>query len=721
MASSGNGRRTLKGERRAAPAQRPQPEAQRRRKPARRRPAARRSLLALPFLALAGLLRLILRAFWAVSWRLGAVAALVLGGFVLYDYVRLPEAADVVDGRARGSVTLLDAEGQVFAWRGDQFGGVVPIEHMSPHLVHAVIATEDRRFWSHWGVSPRGIASAVRINLAAGRGPFEGHGGSTITQQTAKLLCFGVPFDPASGLTMAQYEAECRRSSILRKLREVPFALALEARYSKEEILKIYMNRAYLGAGAQGFEAASQRYFGKSAAQVTPAEAAMLAGLLIAPSRFAPTTNLARAQARGDTILRLMHEQGFLTDREFAEARENPAGLSEAAEARAGGHFADWVMEAGPSFLTRATTEDVIIRTTFDQRIQRAAEDALAHVFESRVREGSQAQAAIVVMSSDGAVRALVGGRDVRRAGQFNRATQALRQTGSAFKLFVYAAALDLGFRFDTMVYDEPITIEVPGSSPWSPRNYSGRFDGEMTMTEAFAQSTNTVAVKVSEAVGRDSVRQVARGFGIRSALVPGPALALGTSEATLLEMTAAYAGVLNGGRAVEPYGLVELGLRGAPGPLMGQAGGMGDRVISEDAARQLTYMMYRVIEQGTGGRARLPGRQAAGKTGTTQAARDAWFLGFTADYVVGVWMGYDDNTPLTGVTGGGLPAEIWREVMTRVHDGMPARPLVMTDPVAEATPRFEPLPAPLPDQGPGAGGDTFLREVLGAFFGTRN
>ncbi|MCC6008016.1 MAG: transglycosylase domain-containing protein, partial [Rhodobacteraceae bacterium] len=597
MAPTGNGRRTLKGERRGTPrpprAEAPAPRA---RKPARRK-ASRPSALALPFVLLARLVRAVVRLIWAAVWRLGAVAALIFGGIVLYDYVRLPDAGELVDGRAGGSVTLLDAEGQVFAWRGEQFGGVLPVEHMSPHLVNAVIATEDRRFWQHWGISPRGIVGAIRINLAAGRRPFEGHGGSTITQQTAKLLCLGEPYDPSAGLTLAQFEAECRRSSVVRKLREVPFAMAMEARYSKDDILKIYMNRAYLGAGAQGFEAASQRYFGKSAAQVTPSEAAMLAGLLIAPSRFAPTTNLARAQARADTILRLMHEQGYLETAELAEARANPARLSQAAEARAGGHFADWVMEAGPSFLTRATTEDVIIRTTFDQRVQRAAEEALVHVFETRVREGSEAQAAILVMSADGAVRALVGGRDLRRAGQFNRATQALRQTGSAFKLFVYAAALDLGFRFDTPVYDEPITIDVPGSGPWSPRNYSNRFDGEMTLTQAFAQSSNTVAVKVSEAVGRESVREVTRGFGIRSPLVPGPALALGTSEATLLEMTAAYAGVLNGGRAVEPYGLVELSLRGTQGPLMGQEGGMGDRVISEDAARQLTYMMTQVIE----------------------------------------------------------------------------------------------------------------------------
>ena len=386
----------------------------------------------------------LLRLFWGLTWRVSAVAAMVLGLIVLYFWTTLPDASALYDGRARGSVTLLDRSGDVFAWRGDQFGGVVQAQTVSDDLRNAIVATEDKRFYRHIGVSPRGIASAVRINLREGRGPLQGHGGSTITQQTAKLLCLGHQFDPASGQSEAEYEADCRRTTMQRKAHEALYALAMELKYSKDEILNIYMNRAFLGAGARGFEAASQRYFGKSASQVNAAEAAMLAGLLVAPTRFAPTNNLERSQNRAATILRLMNEQGYLSDADRQAALANPAQLSQAAAARAGGYFADWIMSSGPEFFTRKTTEDVIIRTTLDQRIQTAAEDAMEWVFANKVKPGSKAQAAIVVMDADGAVRGMVGGRDTKVAGAFNRAIQAKRQTGSAFKPFVYATALDL-------------------------------------------------------------------------------------------------------------------------------------------------------------------------------------------------------------------------------------------------------------------------------------
>ncbi|WP_223421027.1 transglycosylase domain-containing protein [Tateyamaria pelophila] len=660
------------------------------------------------------LMKWLMRGIWAIFWRAGLVAVLLLGLAVGYYWTTLPDVNALLDGRARGSVTLKDRDGATFAWRGDQFGGVVTAETVSPALRDAVVATEDRRFFRHFGLSPRGIASAVRINLSEGRGPLDGHGGSTITQQTAKLLCLGVEFDPTQWKTEADYVADCRRGSLQRKAKEAIYALAMEVKYSKNEILSIYLNRAYMGGGAYGAEAAAQRFFGKPAALTTPAEAAMLAGLLTAPSTLSPTADLERSQNRAATVLRLMGEQGYLSETEVARWQNEPADLSPAARRKAGGYFADWVMVSGPEFFTRNTTEDVIINTTLDQRIQRAAEDALTYIFENKVREGSKAQAAIVVMSADGAVRAMVGGRENRVAGVFNRAIQAKRQTGSAFKPFVYAAALDLGYSPLDMVVDEPYCLTIPGSGEWCPRNYTNTYSGQVTLTEALKQSLNIPAVKVSEAVGRDLVREVAAQFGIRDDLADGPALALGASESTLLDMTGAYAGILNGGSSVTPYGLVDLRLQGDSEALMGTAGGIGERVIQDDAAAQLIWMMEKVVSEGTGQRAQFEGRQIAGKTGTTQAARDAWFVGFTADYVAGVWMGYDDNTPLSGVTGGGLPAEIFRETMVRVHEGVPIKPLPMLAPKSAPVPQQTgPAPGEMPRTTEGLI-EKLLRDILG-------
>jgi membrane peptidoglycan carboxypeptidase len=410
-----------------------------------------------------------------------------------------------------------------------------------------------------------------------------------------------------------------------------------------------------------------------------------------------------------------MRDEGYLTPQEEAIAQANPATLSQAARARAGGYFADWVMDSGPSFFTDGTTEDVIIRTTLDPRIQTAAEEALVWVFENKVRAGSEAQAASVVMSADGAVRAMVGGRDLTASGAFNRATQALRQTGSAFKPFVFATALDLGMSPFDILLDEATCWTSPGSGEWCPRNYTGRFEGEVTMVEALQQSLNIPAVALSELVGRDNVRSVAESFGIVSELANGPALALGASESTLIEMTGAYAGILNGGSAVKPYGLVELRLAGDSEPLLTATGGIRERVIQESAARQLTWMMYQVVEGGSGRRAGVEGWEIAGKTGTTQGARDAWFIGFSGDYVAGVWMGYDNNTPLTGVTGSGLPAEIWHETMARVLSGLTPTPLPMEVPTQAVAPQ------PQPQTGQGGDGlgftpeeaDTIINDLL--------
>ncbi|WP_138469019.1 transglycosylase domain-containing protein [Poseidonocella sp. HB161398] len=627
------------------------------------------------------MIRAVIGAIWGLGWRMAVFAGLILGGWVAVVYSTLPPVSQLMDGRVRGSVTLLDRSGETFAWRGDQFGGGVHADSVSPDLKHAIVATEDRRFYRHPGVDPIGILGAMRINMAEGRGPLSGNGGSTITQQTAKLLCVGRAYDPSEGLSEAEYEAQCRESTLARKAREAIYALAMEVKYSKDEILTIYMNRAYLGAGTRGFEAASELYFGKPASEVDPAEAAMLAGLLKAPSRYAPTANLKRSQERANVIIGLMRDQGYLSAEEAEDARAYPATISAAAANRTGGYFADWVMGVVPEYYGKGTTEDVTIRTTLDMDMQVKAEAALAEVFRTKVKAGSEAEAAIVVMGADGAVRAMVGGRDADVPGGFNRAVQAKRQTGSAFKPFVYATALDLGYSYNDMVEDAPLTINVPGSGPWTPQNYSRNYHGWVSLTRALQDSLNIPAVKVSEAVGRKNVISVATDFGIDSTLFDGPSLALGVSEASLLELTGAYAGILNGGQSVAPYGLTSLSVRGENAPVMEKEGGIGERVISRDAAEQLVYMMNQVIEHGTGHRAKLDGRPAAGKTGTTSSARDAWFMGFTGDFVVGVWMGYDDNTPLTGVTGGGLPAEIWHEVMLRINEGRPVTPLPMITP----------------------------------------
>jgi len=635
-----------------------------------------------PFFWIGGLI-------WRFTWRIGLVVTALIAVGVFYFAAQLPPIEEIVDGRVRGSVTLTDRDGEVFAVRGDQYGGFITTDTVSPHLKNAVIASEDKRFYWHPGVDPRGIASAVRINLREGRGPLSGNGGSTLTQQTAKLLCLGVAYDPTTWENEAAYEADCRRTTLWRKVKEAVYAMAMEFRYTKDEILTIYLNRAYLGNGNRGFESAAQRFFGKSAAELTPQEAAMLSGILPAPSRLAPTTNLERAQGRGDLVLGLMEAQGYLSPEEAAQARANPATLTESATARVGGYFADWVMDNGPEFFTRDTTEDVIIQTTLDQDIQAAAEEALLLVFEEKVSEDSVAEAAIIVMSPDGAVRGMVGGRNVRAVGAFNRATQARRQTGSTFKPFIYGTALELGFSPLDLVDDSPITINVPGSGDWEPQNYDREFKGPVTLDQALAESRNIPAVVMNEEVGREIVRNVAQGFGIESDLAAGPAMALGVSESTLVEMTGAFAGILNGGSSVTPYGLNSLSVRGDAEPLMDNStAGIGERVIREEAARQLIWMMMNVVENGTGARARIDGWQVAAKTGTTQSARDAWFIGFTGDYVVGVWMGNDDNTPLKGTTGGGLPADIFRETMVRVIDGQQPVALPYSVPVPSTSSR---------------------------------
>lgn len=635
--------------------------------------------------------------FWGLfklGIKLSVVGCAILASIVYYYSTFIPPLDQIIDGRYNGSVTFLDRHGEVFAWRGDQFDGNLRAETASPALLSAIVATEDKRFYQHFGISPRGIVGAMQSNYNKTGNPFSGGGGSTITVQVAKLLCLGVPYDPAKG-SYAEYENECRRPTVERKLKEMPYAMALEFKFTKEEILSIYINRAYLGAGTYGFAAAAKRYFDIPASGLNVAQSAMLAGMLTAPSKYAPTNNLTRSQERAATVVRLMEEQKLVSKSQADEAIAAPATLSVKAKSDEGIFFADWVMKDQPDFLTSQTSEDVIYYTTFDPRLQKIAQNAIKKIFDKNVKNGSKAQAAVVIMDKDGAVRAMVGGRfDEDRVEQgFNRAVDAQRQPGSSFKPFVYAAALETGMEpYDTVV-DEPITIKIPNGKAWKPQNYSGKYRGPTTIVKAMEQSINTVAVKLQEKAGRKLVQTIAHEMGIKSPLTGSPSLALGVSEVNLLELTASYAGILNLGRRVDAYGWSQMGLKNTNEILMMHDPAPGQQVLTDKKAGWLMFMMKNVVDNGTGKAAKIPGYEIAGKTGTTNDAKDAWFIGFSGDYVTGVWMGYDDARPLSGVTGGGIPAQIWHEAMVHVLDGGGEHNLPMVVPTAPAPP---PPPKPV-------------------------
>lgn len=596
----------------------------------------------------------------ALNWllfRLFLIGCFVFSFLVLYFYLIIPEISELLDGRDRGSVEITDLNGVNFASRGRQFSNDLTPQNI-PKLIHdSIIAVEDKRFYSHLGISPRGILSAIRINLQEGRSPFKGHGGSTITQQVSKLICLGK--------TEIKNDLECRRQTLGRKIIEIPFSFALELKFTKKEILSIYVNRVYLGGGANGFEAAAYRYFRKKSHNLNLSEAAMLSGLLTAPSKFSPVNSIDLARDRGSIVLRLMREQGYISESEYIEANSQPANLHPQAQKKIGEDFANWIIRNAPDILSNDTTEDIVINTTFDPKIQIVVERAYKNILSDRLKADSKAQIAIVVMEKNGAVRAIVGGRELKESkNYFNRATQAKRQPGSAFKPFVYATALDLGYSPFSIANDRRLSVKVPGFKEYSPKNYNDKYIGSTTLINALSNSINTIAVELGNSIGYGRIKDTAKNFGIGSEISLNPSMSLGTSEVSLIELTSAYAGILNKGISIKPFGLKELSLKGDGFPIIEHKAYLGNRVISEGASEALIYMLSKVIEEGTGIRAKIKDWGLAGKTGTTQNARDAWFLGFSSKYVVGVWMGKDDNTPLEGVTGGTLPAEIWRSIM---------------------------------------------------------
>ena len=597
-----------------------------------------------------------------LSVNVSVIVSVILFIAVVNYVNKLPPIEELLDDRKRGSVTLLDRNNEVFAWRGNQFGGILKSNVLNPVLHDAIISVEDRTFYSHYGVSLRGILGAIRINLREGRGPFSGHGGSTITQQVAKILCL------LQGDINTQ--KHCRRSTISRKLLEIPFALALEYAYSKKDILSIYINRVYLGSGAYGFEAASERYFNKSSSELSIGEAALLAGLLKAPTRYSPLNNKDLSQSRALTVLKIMRDQKQISVTDFEKAVKSLPIIQENNINGIGSYYADWVMQDAPQEITTQSKEDIIIRTYFDPKIQKAVDNTILSFLETEIMSDSKAQIAIVVMSADGHVRAMSGGRPSEKIpGQFNRAYQAKRQPGSAFKPFVYGAALDIGISPNTILTDEPITIMFGENNykEYSPKNYDNKYLGPVTIEEAFSKSLNTVAVKVGTQIGINRVKTLARELGIETFIPNEPSIALGSSEVNLLELTTAYAGILNNGTKVYEKGWRDLSVKKSNEIIIREGSEQGFRVFSKLAAQTLKYLMFSSVETGTGKNASVKNWQIAGKTGTSQSFRDAWFVGFSTNYVIGVWMGNDDNRPLKNVSGSGLPAKIFSKIMTKI------------------------------------------------------
>ncbi|MEE8505528.1 MAG: PBP1A family penicillin-binding protein [Kiloniellales bacterium] len=572
-------------------------------------------------------------------------ATVMLAGLVAWYAYDLPEVGDIGRIARQPSITLMAADGTLIASYGDVYGEMVSVKDLPPHLLRAVLAVEDRRFYEHMGIDFQGVARAMLANLRAGRIV---QGGSTITQQLAKNL-FLSP-----------------ERTLKRKTQEVLLALWLERKFTKDQILSLYLNRVYFGAGTYGVDAAAWRYFGKPAEKVSLYESAQLAGLLKAPSRYNPARHKARAQKRAALVLDAMTEAGFVAKDEARRAfsAKTRGRAATGAQAR---YFADWILAQVPSYVG-PIDRDLTVITTLNPFHQQVAEEELAALLEGDGVKRGVAQGAAVVLGLDGAVRAMVGGRSYD-ASQFNRATQALRQPGSAFKAFVYLAGLEEGLAPDDRMTDAPVTVEG-----WSPKNFNGRYYGTVTLREAFARSLNSVAVRISEQVGRERVAAAARRLGITTGLDVNPSIALGASEVTLLELTGAYAVFANRGYGVWPYGIEEI--RGPDGELLyRRAGGGPGRVVEPRVVDRMANLMTATVSWGSGKRARL-NRPAAGKTGTSQDFRDAWFVGFTSDLTAGVWLGNDDGAPTKGVTGGSLPAALWRRIMFRTHEGIEAQPL---------------------------------------------
>lgn len=583
--------------------------------------------------------------YWSAVFGVWGLVALSLSMF--YFTQGLPTLETLPPPGADKRIEVRDAGGELLAVHGAYFADTLDYSEIPDTMKAAIIAIEDQRFFDHGAIEFRSILRAAWVNLKAMRAR---QGASTITQQLAKNLF----------LTSDR--------TLKRKIQELLLAYRLEHELSKEEILALYLNRVYFGSGAYGIDAAARRYFNHSGQNLSLPEAALLAGLVKAPSNYTPLKNRDTAFARASLVLMAMADGNFISESEAEGARQRPAHIP----GNAGGgnirYFTDWVVNQIPGLVGDGAAGPFVVYTTLDRFAQGAADKALAKTLLGPGASRGVSNGAIVILSPDGAIKAMVGGVAYQKS-QFNRATQARRQTGSAFKLIVYLAGLEAGLKPDTRMVDRPVTIDG-----WSPNNFDNTFRGEVSLRDAFAFSLNTVAVQVSERAGRGRVIEMAKRLGYEENIPPHPSLALGAHEMTPLALTSLYAALANGGRPTTPYAILEI--RTGTGDLVYRRQPFeAAPVLKAKVLRRMTEILVHAVEVGTGRRAKI-GRPIAGKTGTSQDFRDAWFVGYSADYIAGVWVGNDDNSPTKGVTGGTLPADIWADAMHDIHTGLPPNPL---------------------------------------------
>ena len=580
---------------------------------------------------------------------LGVWALIFVAAFFAVFATDLPDTSKLYDVERQPSISYLDRSGAMVAVRGSQYAPPIDLDKLPPYVPKAFIAIEDRQFYYHFGFNPWGIIRSQIYNLQNKGGPLRG--GSTITQQLARNLF----------LTTNQ--------NYRRKAQELILAVWLEAKFTKKEILALYLNRVYFGGGAYGIEAASQRYFGKPASQLTLGESALLAGMMKGPNRYSPVSATDRAERRATIVLDEMVRTGAITPQERDAAFKTPVRVNPTLANQRAQYFTDYVDDQVRS-LVGEPTEDLVVETTLDLPIQAAAEQAMRKGIAAGKGQGVE-QGALVAIDGEGRIRAYVGGADYTES-QFDRATTARRQAGSAFKPFVYLAAMEAGRTPYDMVVDEPLKI-----GNWEPRNYTNDFRGPMTLQTALAQSINTVAARLANEVGTGNVAAAAKRLGISSHIQLDPSMALGAVEVSPLEMAQAYAPFSNGGFLAKGYGIQRI--RTASGKILYDHSvekNARQQVIGSPALQYMNQMMRQVVSSGTGTRAKVPGFDLAGKTGTTSDYRDAWFVGYTGGFVTTVWVGKDNNKPMKRVTGGGAPAGIWRDFMSAALPRLKAQPI---------------------------------------------